>query len=268
MNDTQLQLEVMKRAPLLDALREQPMTMGDLDEAVTTSRSTIHRALGTFEDLNLVRKSDQTYELTEFGCIVTDRTSQFRRNLATARRLDEFLNAVNASELDIPVEYFADAEVIRPEPRKAHRGVKRIIDHIRSADSLLMFSNVLSPLYADVAREEMIDGMELEVVFDERIMDLLVSEYADDAVEAFETGRFDVYFGPDIPFELFISEDSMAMAAHNHSTLPRMFVKSDSADAIAWAEELYARYRDRAEPFDPGDIESHAEAEVVPAIED
>lgn len=266
MNESEFQLTVMKRAPLLDALSERPMTMGQLEEDLSTSRSTIHRALGTFQDLDLVRKTDQRYALTGFGRTVAERTSEFASDLGTAWELDEFLNAVD-SDVDVPTEHFRTAEVIRPEPHKADRGVKRIIDLIEATESLTMFSNVLSPLYADVARKEVLDGMELEVIFDEHIVDLLVSEHAEDAAEAFRTGRFEVHIGSDVPFELFLYDDKMAMAAHDHSALPRVFVETDSDAAVDWARELYWSYKEQSQQFDPGTLAPAVETEASHAVD-
>lgn len=268
MNEREFQIEVVKRAPLLEALRSQPKSLGELDDALEMSRSTIHRALGTFEDLNVVRKTDTEYALTGFGRTITGRTGEFSTDLATAWDLDEFLNAVDGDGLDVPMEHFADAEVIRPEPQKAHRGVKRIIELIEEVDSLRMFSNILSPLYVDVAAREMIDGTEIEVIFDDRLRYPLQLEYAEDAVEAFRTGRFEVYFRADVPFELFIANDRMAMAAHNQDAIPRMFVETDDDDAVSWAKDLYLRHREAADWFDPGSLGVTTDAGVLQPIDD
>lgn len=267
MNEREFQLEAVKRASMLNALSDGPMSMSELDDTLSMSRSTIHRALGTFEDANVVRKTDQRYTLTGFGQTITERTREFSTDLATALDLDEFLNTVETIDVDVPLEHFSEAEVIQPEPHKAHRGVKRIIDLIEASDSLWMFSNILSPLYVDVARREINDGMEIEVIFDDRLLYPLQVDYADDAVEAFQTGRFEVYFCADIPFELFIYDDKMAMAAHNDSAVPRMFVETCSDGAIEWAEELYLAYRDRAEQFDPRNLPPVTDAEMLQTVD-
>lgn len=268
MNEREFRQEAVKRAPLLDVLCEQPRTMRQLDERLPTSRSTIHRALGTFEEANVVRKVEQTYHLTGFGEIVAEQTREFTAELETARALDEFLNAISEVDVDVPLACFRDADITQPQPREAHTGVKRIIDLIEASDSLRMFSNVLSPLYVDVARQQMVQGMELEVIFDERLVDLILSEYADQALDAFRTGRFEVYVGSDVPFELFLHEDRMAMAAHNDAAFPRMFVETKSAAAVEWAEELYRSYRESAHRFDSGALGQVLEASPPQAIED
>lgn len=267
MDDDEFRLAAVKRAPLLAALNERPMTMGQLDEHLSVSRSTIHRALVTFEEQGLVRKTDQRYALTGFGRTVAERTYEFTSDLAIARDLDEFLNAVG-EDVDVPMEHFRDAEVIRPGPHTTNRVAKRILDLLRETDSIRMFSDVLSPLSADVAHQEMLDGMDLEVVFDERIVDLLASEYVEGTVEAFRTGRFEVYVGSDVPFELFLYDDGMAMTAHDHSALPRMFVETSADAAVEWGEELYRSCREDARWFDPDTLAPGAESDVSHVLEE
>lgn len=268
MNEREFQTEAVKRAPLLAALYDQPMTLRELSETVSTSRSTIHRALGTFEEQDVVRKVDQRYVLTRFGRTVARQTRRFGTNIATARELDTFLNAVGGADVEVPLASFADAEVVRPRPHRAHEGVKRIIDLIESSDSLRMFSNVISPLYVDVARQEMVDGLELEVVFDERLVDPIGSEYAEEALQAHRTGRFDVHVAADVPFELFLYDGRMAMAAHDDSALPRMFVETETDAAVEWARELYRSYRSRATRFDFADLVPPEGADVTSPLQD
>lgn len=265
MNQRELQLEAVKRAPLLDALSDGAKTLSQLEEALSMSRSTIHRALGDFEDVNVVRKTDRHYVLTGFGQTVTERTKEYSADLATALDLDEFLNAVES--IDVPLEHFADAEVIQPEAHRAHQGVKRILDIVEESDTLRMCSTILSPLYVDVARREMVDGMEIETIFDERLLYPLQLEYAEEAREAFQTGRFEVHFCTDIPFELFIYDDAMAMAAHNDLAVPSMFVESTSDGAVEWAEELYRSYKEQAEKFDPGRLASTSDSEILQTVD-
>jgi predicted transcriptional regulator len=267
MNEDELRLEAVKRASLLDALSERGMTMRELDETLSMSRSTVHRALGSFEEGNVLDKREQTYVLTRFGETVAARTREFSTQLGTASALDAFLNTIDGVDVAVPLGCFTDAEVIEPQSRTAHAGVKRILDLIEASDSLRMLSNVLSPLYVDVARREVVDGMSLAVIFDERFAERFAAEYADDTVQAFRTGRLDVDFAPDIPFELFLYDGKMAMAAHDHTTLPRMFVETDDEAAIEWAEDLYQRYEERGERFDSGALGPVAEAGVPTSVD-
>lgn len=254
-NAQEFLVEVAKRAPLLEALDERPCTMQELDDDLSMSRSTIHRALQTLEDHHVIENRDSRYALTGFGQYITDETATYRTKLATSRDLDDFLDVVDEADIDVPLEAFADAEVTRPQPHQAHLGLKRIIDLIERSASLRMFSSIISPMYVDVTHREILDGMEIEVIFDARIVDIVRSEYAEKAVEALETGRFTVHVGTDIPFELFIYDDKLSMAVHDESALPRLFLETDAPAAIEWAEDLYRSYQADAWQFSPDQLD-------------
>jgi predicted transcriptional regulator len=238
--------EMVRRAPLFEALGEQALDLNELENTLSVSRSTIHRTTESLDDQGVIRKANGTFELTGFGETVADELDQFRLRVDAARKLAPFLNTVDVGWIDVPVECFGDAETTEPKPRQPHFGVKRIIDLIEAADSLRMFSSIISPFYVDVVHREMMEGMEIEVIFDSDIVEIIEEEYAREAREVFETGRFEVQVHEDVPFELFLFDDRLGMAAHDASGIPRAFVETDSGGAIEWGETVYERYRREA----------------------
>ncbi|MHB9287001.1 helix-turn-helix transcriptional regulator [Halobacteriales archaeon Cl-PHB] len=244
--------EVVKRAPILAELDgPEDMTLRELDAAVSLSRSTIHRTLERFAERGLVENSDGEYVLTNYGRTVAAEATAFTTRLDTARRLDELLNVLGPSDVEVPLECFADARVVTPGPRRAHQGIKRSLDLFERADSVRILSGILSSLYVDGAVTAMDQGTDIEVVFDEDVVEVIPSEYDDQARQAFETGHFTVYSHEAVPFELFVSDDRIGIAAHDDRGLPRMYVESDDPEAVGWAEELYHRYREAARVVDP-----------------
>lgn len=240
--DSDFVTEVVARGELLSLLREQPRTGPTLAKHANVSRSTVHRVTETLQELGLVDKPDERFYLTGLGRLVAAEFEQFRRRVETARRLEPFLNTVDPSAVDVPLESFADVTVTAPRPRQAHVGVKRIIELIERSDSLRMFSSIISPLYVDAALAEMLDGMEITVLFDAEVMDIVGTRFAEEARRAFETGRFHVAVVEEVPFELFLFDDRMGMAAHDDAAVARAFVESRAPEARAWAEELFEEY--------------------------
>lgn len=240
----------MLRGELLELLAEEPRTARALADQLSMARSTVHRATETLDDLELVDKSDQQFEITGLGDVAAEELRDLRTNLETASKLEPFLNTIDTSTVDIPLECFSESRVTRSRNRQAHVGVKRIIELIERTDSMRMFSSILSPLYVDAAHREILNGTEIEVVFDQELVDPIVTKYSEEAREAFDTGRFEVLLGADIPFELFLFDDRMGMAAHDESGVARAFVECPSPEAQAWAEDFYRDYADTAEPID------------------
>lgn len=245
-------LEAVQRFPLLAELHRDASDSRELERTLSMSRSTIHRATRSLEEEGLLTKREDRFELTKLGRVVVDRLGELESDLGAARLLEPFLNTVEDPELVIPLEPFADATVTRRRPRQAHFGVKRIIDRIEATDSLRMFSSIISPLYVEVAHREIMEGTDIEVIFDAEILDVIFEAYRTEAMEALETGHFHLLVGDDIPFELFVFDDGMGMAAHDGDGIARAFVETDAPAAVEWAEDIYRTYEARSERVTPG----------------
>ena len=243
-------VKAVKRASLFELLADEPREASELVEMLDMSRSTIHRATQSFVEKGLLRKSDDRFELTGLGRAVADEVVDFRRRITGANKLRSFLNTVDLTDVDVPMAAFADADVIHPKPRQPHFAVKRIAELIKASTSVHMFSSIISPFYVDVAYRELLNGTEIEVVFDPEVVEIVASEYADEARKAAEAGDFEVLVQPAIPFELFVFDDCIGMAAHDESGIARVFVETGAPRAVEWAETVYESYRNRAEPLD------------------
>lgn len=241
--------EVHRRWPILESVATEPHTLGELEESLSMSRSTIHRACQTLLEMGVLERTDNEYRLTPLGSVVTTETERYRSRLLTARRLERFLNVTDASDIDVPIEHFNSADVVLPQHRQAHNGLKRIKNLIEETDSLRMFSSIISPIYVDMAVQEMERGTNIEVIFDEEVLDIILEEYVEEAKSAMEAGHIDVNVGEQLPFELFIADDVMGLAAHNESGLPQIFIEASNAKAMEWAVGLYERYKAEATSF-------------------
>lgn len=250
-------LEVVRRGPLLEALEGAPASASRLIERVEMSRSTVHRALDSLEELEVVRGSGEEYELTPLGRVLAGELQRFGERARTARSLSAFLNAVNSDGTGIPVEHLQDATVTRREPRQPHATIHRIVELFDRSDRVRMFSTVISPIYVDMAYPKLMDGTRIQAVFEQEVVDLMLSEYAERAQETIATGNFDVYAHPDeLPFELFVFDDRIGMAAHDEAGIAEVLVESEDPAARAWALDLFEAHRSRAESLTLSDVTS------------
>jgi predicted transcriptional regulator len=183
----ELMKEVVARADLLATIDEEPRTLRELEKQLPLARSTIHRTTNTLIDNGILEKSDTTYELTGVGAILVDAIGEFESTVTGAERLEPFLNTIGPMDIEIPVHYFCDADVTQPGPHQAHVAINRIIELIENSNSLKMCSSIISPFYVEVAHREILDGMEITVIFNEQIIDTVVTEYQSEAIEALET---------------------------------------------------------------------------------
>jgi len=244
--DEEVMKEVVARVGLLEAIEAEPRTLRELEEVLQMSRSTIHRTTTSLIERGVLEKRGEAFALSGVGGVVVESIDELQDTVTGARHLEPFLNTVGLMDVDVPIHHFRDAAVITPFPHQAHVGVNRIIELIERSDSLSMFSSIISPLYVNAAHREILEGMEITVVFDERTVETIASAHYEKALEAFETGRFDVYVTGDVPFELFLFDDRMGMAAHDENAHAQALVETTSTDAIDWATELYERFESKA----------------------
>ncbi|WP_436926704.1 helix-turn-helix transcriptional regulator [Halosimplex amylolyticum] len=242
-------LEVVRRGSLLEALRSGAAAADEIVESVDMSRSTVHRATKTLEKHDILEETNGKYELTSLGEIIAAETERFETRIWTAVSLKQFLNPIDVNGDGIPVEYFADAKMTRRRPRQPHTTIHRISELIENSDDLRMFSTVISPIYVDVGYREMMDGMEIQAIFDRDVLDLMLTEYPEKAQETISTGNFDLYAHDGLPFELFLFDDKMGMAAHDENGNAEVLVECDDPSAIEWAEDVYSKHLSEAEPL-------------------
>jgi predicted transcriptional regulator len=82
----------------------------------------------------------------------------------------------------------------------------------------------------------------------------MASIYTEKARETIKMGNFSVYSHPGLPFELFILDDKMGMAAHDENGVARVLVECEGTAAIEWAKDLYAEHRSEAVPLLTADL--------------
>jgi predicted transcriptional regulator len=235
-------VELVKRAELLSFLRKGSADSETLERNLSSSRSTIHRATQSLVAEGFVEKVDGEFRLTETGRVVAARTEQFRTELDAVDRLDPILDAIDTENVDLPLEHLADATVECPRPGQPHVVVKRVDDLLDEADSLQMFSRVVSPIYVDITHRAIQDGAEIDVIFRRDVVEALFSEYGTKARDAAKTGRFDVRIHDDCPFELFLFDDVVGISAHDDRGLPRGFVETSNPTVVDWAESVFDRF--------------------------
>lgn len=242
-------LETIRRAPLLKKLQSGAADVSTLSKSVDMSRSTVHRATNSLEDSDIIKQANGKYQLTSFGKLLAEEMGKFDTRACAGMALKQFLNAIDEYEHGIPIEYFTDADIIRRKPRQPHATIHRIIRLFEASDEIRMFSTVISPVYVDVGYREMMDGMEIEAIFDKEVIDLMLSEYPEKAHEAISTGNFDVYAHDGLPFEMFLCDDKIGLAAHNENGNAEMLVECTNPLAIEWAESLYSDHLSNADPL-------------------
>ncbi|HET7323365.1 MAG TPA: helix-turn-helix domain-containing protein, partial [Halococcus sp.] len=197
MMDTAALITLVRRAPALAALREQPLDRRDLEEYLSVSKPTVHRLTRTLGEMGLVEKSGGLFVLTRLGEAVADVVSEFTRNVETAYRLAPLFE-IQYPTLDISA--FTDATVTTAVPGDPYRPMQRYYSLVEQTATLRGFdTTVLSPEYVDAIHRQVRDGMETELIYPPAVAAHLLSAHPERVTELFESGHLVFHVHVDLP---------------------------------------------------------------------
>ena len=277
-------MELLRRAPMLEALLDGPRDRGELEAELGISRATGHRFTRWLDDWGLVERVDGEFRLTATGSAVADAAVDFKAEVATALRLGPVLEAVGdtagggddggnargAGDVDsaddgddaddaggeavppVPLAAFADATVTTPARGDPHGPVVRYVTLVRETTTLRGFDTwAIAPTYMAEIQERIVDGMATELVDPVAVVEDVMAHYPERCVEVCASGNLAIRLHEDLPFGLAVLDDRIGIAVPDPDagTLAA-FVDTDDPVAREWAEATYEAYRAESVPLE------------------
>jgi len=254
--DRDLLLEVVRRGPMLAALREEPMDRRDLTQRLGISKSTSHRNAKSLAERGILRKSNGEHTLTEFGQAVADVVATFEAGMKATVRLAPLFEAVSGTNPPCPIEAFADATVTSTDHGDPFGPLARFVSLVGETDSLRMAdSYAIAPTYIDDIHGRVLDGLETEVIERPEVAEDVMENYPKKCVQLCASDFLEMRVHDDLPFGLVILDHRIGIGVRAPETgVPRAFVDTEANEAREWAETLFDSYWDEAtelERFNP-----------------
>ena len=253
--DESRKLDVLtSRVGILERLSEAPAYKRDLVDELDHSRSTINRAIGELEEVDLVERRDEGIAATAAGRLALKRLGAFRSEL------DDIVDA-EAVIAPLPFDSAVDTDVVTgseallatdPAP---YRPLERFHDALADAERYRSLLPALDdPRHVRLLYEHVVTaGRPAELVVDPDLFDALRSEFPQRMAAMAETDGFRVLVG-DVPrFALGLVDVGPASGAtvfvvvFNESGAVHGVLANRTASAIEWAEERYEAVRADAE---------------------
>lgn len=253
--DADLLETAVTRKPVLEALAGEPHHRQELQDELDLSKTTCHRIVRSFDDYGLLRRTDRGYALTPLGRRVADAVDRYDETVRAAVSLEPMLGAFADAPVEFPVELFADATVTRPDSDDPSMPVDRACELFFESDSnwvrTLDCSQFIPPVFmAEVFEAGIEEGLEGEFVFPASVARERIErfeEYHRMIPEADAAIRYLIHDG--VPFGMSLYEGHVDVRAYDDETgAPVMLVDTDDSDAVAWAEDVFELYRERAKP--------------------
>ena len=253
--ETDFLVDVLRHGPVLEALIEEPLDRGGIEDRLDVSRATSHRFARWLDDHGLVEKAEGLYRLTGKGEVLAEEVLRFEANVGTVHRMAPLLNVICEDHQEFVVEPFVDATVTVAEPEDPYRPVERFVSLVDDSDSFRGFNTThMAPLVLGEFHRTVFEGTDTEIVYLPTIVERLFETYPERAREAVESGHLTLRTREELPYGLAILDDRVGIGGYDERTgLMEVFVDTDSPIAREWAERVYAAVRADSEPLGAAD---------------
>lgn len=243
---------VARRSDLLSALRGGSRQKRALVEALSTSRSTVDRAVRSLESRGLVERHDAV-SLTLRGRMVLDVFEHFTDTVTAIDDARVLLEPLPADAIVDPV-LLRDATVVGPDPVSPQRPFFAYQELLEDAVEVHGFAPAILNDNIEFLRDRIVeDGLRADITVSPDALDELVSAHADPVDEALDTGNLALHRAQSV------LEYSLMLVEHRDRTIVCALFYDDPGlvgslhnadpDAVRWAERVNERLRSDAEPL-------------------
>lgn len=238
-------VQLVRRSPVLAALRKGPLDRRDLERRLDVSKPTVLRATGTLREFGLVERANGQFRLTAQGEAVAAALDRFRRVERAATRLGPFLAT---TDYDVAVEHFADATVTTRVPGDPYRPVRRFMSLVETTDRLRGFdAATVAPGNVDTLYQRIVDGMETDICYPEHVVETIVETSPERSAAAAESGNLTLRVVDSVPCGLALFDGRVGLGGYDPETGGlAVFVDTDDDAAYAWGEREFERFRETA----------------------
>ncbi|WP_302082421.1 helix-turn-helix transcriptional regulator [Salinibaculum rarum] len=227
---------------------EGPCRQSTLADVLGVSARTVKRTLDDLGDREWVTQTESGYALTALGEQVMRTYETAVTSLDAAATLEPLLTHLRGDFCDIPVDAFADAEVVEATKSSPNAPIERALALRASADRLRELSSIVAKESANQLHRRIRNGelSEAELVLERDVLETIdeTPAYREsfDEIVANPNVTSYVHDGP-FPCLLILSEEHVAVGATNDDGFPAAIAVASSSDARSWAESVYERFR-------------------------
>ncbi|WP_312908308.1 helix-turn-helix transcriptional regulator [Natronosalvus caseinilyticus] len=250
--DTDQLGDIVRHGPVLEALLEEPLDRGEIEDRLDVSRATSHRFTQWLGEQGFAEKVDGRFRLTGRGEVVAEEVLRFEANVHTAQKLTPLLDVICENHREFVVEPFVDATVTVAEPDDPYRPVERFISLVRESETFRGFNTThMAPLALGGFHEQLFDATDTEIVYLPHIAETLFDTYPERAQKAIESGHLALRTRDQLPYGLALFDECVGIGGYDETTgLMQVFVDTDEPIAREWAERVYASIREDSEQLD------------------
>jgi len=249
LDDIKFLVDSSNRVDVLVALREEACDRDELQATTGASAPTVGRILGDFEKRGWVERDGQEYELTKPGGFVAEHFLSFADRMSTERRLRDIWHWLPGDLNGFTLEMLSEANITVGEPGNPYGPANRCASLYRMTEQLRGFDAALTaPHHFEELYEQIVDGMDTEIIFPPDVSETIASTYPREAAEVLESDSFTLWLHDDLPLHrVLIYDDRVGIGGYDsESGVLQVYADTDTPEAREWAESTFESYRQEA----------------------
>lgn len=259
--DTKDIIELIRRSPVLKALREEGfMDRRELEQHLGVSKSTVHRFTRSLRDNGLIERSDDGFTLTALGEASAKEVTAFETSIETAWKLAPLLASEQYTHMTFDLEALADATIVEATSSDPIAPVQRGVEILSAGEQVRVFTETITGPSLETNWRATVHGTQsFEIVFTLDVFEVIIShtEMAQQLTEMLETDRVKAYiYDGEIPFVTGTADGTVAIGVNDEKGHPLMLIETDNKRVLSWAESMFESYRESSRPVNPSQLET------------
>jgi predicted transcriptional regulator len=242
------------RVTLLTHLREASGSPSSVADSLSMSHRSVQRNLSRFAERGWAEKRDGAYHLTTTGALVVDEYTTYLDAVSRIEEYDAFFENLPDREHAPDPRWLEDATLVVATSEDPQAPVNHYVKSVRAFESerIRMLSPVLSRLFHDAHAKLALRGVHTELVLSEAMIERARELNPAEFEVVVSLPVLDLYCHHDpIDLGLTLGDRRVLIGAYDEHGQMQACVEASNEALLEWTDELYERYRERAEPIKP-----------------
>lgn len=248
------------RVRILTLLSSEPHTRREIADATDASQATIGRILHDFEERSWIERDGSAYVATPTGTLVADGFTEMLDIFEVEGKLRDVVAYLPTDALDFDLLHLADATITTPSQTRPNAPVQRILDLLRDADDVRIFSHAFNEQSLTVIEQRTTAGEQaFEGVFSRDVVEALAEEsgLSRRLASLLESDRAAVRIcEQEMPLAVTVADDVVHVLLRDENGVLQASIDTDHSAVREWADETFSQYWEDATPLEQSALET------------
>lgn len=248
------------RVAVLSALAEGSHARSELADLTGASQPTLGRILSDLDERRWITRTEEGYEATATGRLVSEGLTDLLAILETEERLRPVMEWFPAEAVGFDLRRLREATITVPSRTRPNAPVQRALSMLRGAEDVRICSYAFNEASLEVIHDRVTDGAQtFEGVFSRMAIDALAG---DDSLcarlrELADSPGATIRSHPEeIPTAITIADDHVHLMVRDDDGVLQAAIDTDDPEVREWARSVHETHWSAATPLDPEELRS------------